>query len=94
MQYATSGNPDTGRLTLVTELQRKTDGSFQSIDWNTLFKNVSGLTDKHSWGTNTLTYQFRKESLEPGSYRIRFTVVDGNGNVVNESAESFLILPS
>ncbi len=94
MQYATSGNPDTGRLTLVTELQRKTDGSFQSIDWSTLFKNVSGLTDKHSWGTNTLTYQFRKESLEPGSYRIRFTVVDGNGNVVNESAESFLILPS
>ena len=94
MQYATSGNPDTGRLTLVTELQRKADGSFQSIDWSTLFKNVSGFTEEHSWGTSTLTYQFRKESLEAGSYRIRFTVVDGSGNVVNESAESFLILPS
>lgn len=93
MQYTASGNPDTSRVTLVTELQQKTNGSYQNIDMANLFKNASGLRDTHSWGTGTISYTFKKGTLETGSYRLRFTVVDGSGNVVNESAESFLILP-
>ena len=97
VDMSASNGAATENVSQRASLWRKTEGgSYENIDFSELFTDASGLNQSRDWAERANWTYHLNQQLPPGTYRLRFELVENSGGAVRtltSDTENFIVTP-